>query len=79
MEEGAEVFLGLGLISLLIGLVGFVLYILSIIWAYRDAERRGKSGILIAILVAFAAWPLGLVIWLLIRPSGYGNRYRETI
>lgn len=64
-----EIFLGLGLLGLIIGLVLLVLYVWSIIWAYRDAERRRRSGILIAVLVAFVAWPLGLIIWLFIRPD----------
>ena len=71
MENGAEVFFGLGLLGLIIGLIGFILYIWSIFWAYKDAEKRRRSGILIAILVAFVAWPLGLIIWLIIRPDVY--------
>ena len=50
-------------------LVFGVLYILSIIWAYRDAERRGKEGILVALLVALVAWPLSLLIWVVVRPD----------
>jgi hypothetical protein len=73
MKEGAEILLGLGLIGIFIALVVFVLYIWSIIWAYRDAERRRRSGILIALMVAFF-WPLGWILWLLIRPSVYNNR-----
>ncbi|WP_114782421.1 hypothetical protein [Botryobacter ruber] len=69
MENGAEVFFGLGILGLILGLIGLILYFWSIIWAYKDAERRRRSGILIALLVAFVAWPLGLIIWLLIRPS----------
>lgn len=60
---------GLGLFSLLLGVVGLVLYIWSIIWAYRDAESRGKSGILVALLVALLSWPLSLVLWLIVRPQ----------
>ena len=52
-------------------LVVGILYIASIIWAYRDAERRGKEGILVALLVALVAWPFSLVIWLVIRPDSY--------
>ncbi len=43
---------GFGLFSLLLGLAGLVLYIWSIIWVYRDAESRGKSGLAVALLVA---------------------------
>lgn len=43
--------------------------IISVIWAYGDAERRGKSGCLVAILVLFLSWPLGLILWLVFRPE----------
>jgi hypothetical protein len=69
MEYAGEFFLGLGVIGIVLALVGVVLYIWSIIWAYKDAERRGKPGILIALVVAFLAWPIGLLLWLLIRPN----------
>lgn len=71
MENYSELFLGLGLTGLLLTVIGFILYIWSIVWAYRDAEKRRRSGILIAIMVAFLAWPIGLIIWLVIRPSVY--------
>lgn len=45
------------------------LIIWSIIWAYSDAEKRGKSGCLVALLVFLLPWPVGLIIWLLIRPE----------
>jgi hypothetical protein len=61
--------LDLGIIGLILGLAVLVLYIWSIVWAFRDATRRGSSGLLVAIMVAFLAWPLGIVIWLLIRPG----------
>ncbi len=41
----------------------------SAIWAYGDAERHGKSGCLVALLVLLLSWPVGLIIWLLIRPE----------
>ena len=50
--------------------LGFlVLYIGTIIWAYGDAERRGKSGCLVALLVALLSWPIGLIAWLVFRPN----------
>jgi hypothetical protein len=53
----------------LAGLALVVGYVVSIVWAYGDAERRGKSGCLVAILVALVSWPLGLLIWLIARPE----------
>ncbi|RAU81789.1 hypothetical protein [Pontibacter arcticus] len=72
-----ELILGLGLLGIVLGIVILVLYVWSIIWAYRDAERRGKSGILIALLVAFLpSWPLGIILWLLIRPANPTSNFR---
>lgn len=65
-----EFFLGLGIFGIFLGLIIFVVYLWSIVWAYKDAERRGKPGWLIALVVAFLAWPVGLLLWILIRPSG---------
>ena len=59
----------IGPIELAVILMGPVLYVMSIIWAYRDGERRGKNGLLVAILVAVAIWPLSILIWIFIRPS----------
>jgi tetratricopeptide (TPR) repeat protein len=58
-----------GLIGLCIGLPILAIYIYSIIWAYGDAEKRGKPGWLVALLVLFVTWPVGVIIWLLIRPG----------
>ena len=60
------------ILAICIGLPMFVLFILSIFWAYNDAEKRGKSGCLVALLVFLLTWPVGLIIWLLIRP---GDKY----
>jgi hypothetical protein len=46
-----------------------VMVIGSVFWAYGDAENRGSSGCLVALLVLFIKWPVGLIIWLLIRPK----------
>lgn len=45
------------------------LYVWSLVWLYRDAEARGRSGLLVALLVALFAWPLGLLIWVVARPA----------
>jgi hypothetical protein len=62
---------GMGIVALIITvllcLIIFAIYIASIVWVYRDANRRGKSGILVALLVALISWPIGLVVWLIIR------------
>ncbi len=62
-----------GMFSILIGLVMLALYVFSIIWAYNDAEMRGKSGCLVALLVMLLTWPVGLLAWIIFRP-GRGGR-----
>jgi len=47
----------------------FILYIYTVIWAYKDANQRGKPGWLAALLVFLLSWPVGLIVWLLIRPE----------
>lgn len=53
---------------ILVALCFCALYLASAVWAYRDAEQRGKSGVLV-LLVTLVAWPLGLIGWLLVRPA----------
>lgn len=49
--------------------VALGLYIWSGVWVYRDAERRGKPGALVALLVLLIAWPIGLLVWIALRPE----------
>jgi Na+/proline symporter len=50
-------------------LVTLGLLIWSLIWAYKDAEKRGKPGWLVLLLVLFMNWPMSLLIWLVFRPD----------
>jgi len=50
-------------------LVMLGLFIWSLIWVYGDAEKRGKSGWLVVLMVFFANWPVSLLIWLVFRPE----------
>lgn len=59
------------ILGTIIGLGVFAIYVFSIVWAYNDAQGRGKSGCLVAILVAFLSWPIGLIVWLVFRPTRY--------
>ena len=40
----------------------------SLVWVFFDARRRGRPGVLVALLVAVVLWPLGLIVWLFVRP-----------
>lgn len=56
-------------------IAGFLIaWLASIVWAFRDARRRGKSGVLVALLVALLSWPLGLIAWLVFRPGDRTHR-----
>jgi hypothetical protein len=44
-------------------------WLLSGLWVAKDAVARGKSGLLVSLLVLFAGWPLSLVLWLVMRPD----------
>lgn len=55
------------LLLLLLALVGVFVY--SLVWAYADAEARGKPGWLVVLMVILLAWPGGLIVWVLIRPE----------
>ncbi len=70
MEDGGFFTSIFAIITMIcVGLPVLALFIWSVIWAYRDAERRGKPGCLVALLVFWLTWPLGLILWLLIRPQ----------
>lgn len=46
-----------------------MLLVASLIWVYRDAEKRGKSGVLVVLLVLLLDWPISLLLWLVFRPD----------
>jgi hypothetical protein len=45
------------------------LLIWSLVWAYRDAEKRGKPGLLVVLLVFLLNWPISLLAWIVFRPE----------
>lgn len=57
-------------------LVALLIVILAAIWIYKDAEKRGKSGVLWVILMVIVGWLIlpiiGIIIiaiiWLIVRP-----------
>ena len=77
METGGDAFGGLMAIfvMLCVGLPMLIVFLASVIWSYRDAEKRGKSGCLVAALVFLATWPVGLIIWLIIRPDDKAGKF----
>ena len=57
------------LLVLLIMLAFLGLYVWSAVWAYGDAEQRGKSGCLVALLILLLSWPISILAWLVFRPE----------
>lgn len=52
--------------SLCFALLMMILYIASLVWVYRDSEKRGKTGCL-WLLIVFFTWPFGLIAYFLLR------------
>lgn len=44
------------------------LWIWSGVWAHRDAKLRGKPPMLVSLLVLLLSWPIGLLVWIALRP-----------
>src|SRR4051812_43859797 len=44
-----------------------LLWIANWVWAFSDARRRGRSGVIVALLV-LGTFPLGVALWLVARP-----------
>ena len=63
----AEVFWITGLTLFLLVILGLLVW--SLVWVYRDAEMRGKSGLLVVLLVFLANWPISLLAWIVFRPD----------
>ncbi len=64
-EHGPFAFFRFASLSFL-SLVMLVIWILVIVWVYRDAERRGMNGVLWALLVLIGNL-IGLLIYLIVR------------
>lgn len=67
------------LLGLLFVITFIILYIWSIIWSFKDASRRGKNGFAVAVLVAFFAWPFGLLFWTIIRPESIKTQDKPSV
>lgn len=55
------------LIPVIIVCLGLLVW--SLIWAYGDAEKRGKPGWLVVLLILLLNWPISLLVWLVFRPE----------
>jgi hypothetical protein len=72
--EEAGAFMGMALMTCaIVAVVWLVIWILVGVWVYKDAEKRGKSGVLWLILVIILGI-IGIIIWLVIRPPIGGEK-----
>jgi len=63
----AGAFMGMAALTCFIfGIIWFVVWILVAIWVYKDAEKRGKNGVLWLIIVILLGL-IGLIIYLVVR------------
>jgi hypothetical protein len=62
-------------IQLVFGCALLGAYVWSGVWAYKDANKRGKPPLLVAALILLIAWPISLLVWIALRPE---LRYGET-
>ena len=69
-----DFFTGFGGMICIAALLMLIVWFLVIVWVYRDAKKRGKSGALWAIIVLFLGI-LGLIIWLVVRPKTTEQAY----
>ena len=54
-------------IPFFIAIIGF--FIFSIIWIYKDSQKRNKNGFIAALFILLTGWPLSFLWWFWIRPS----------
>ena len=65
-----------GIVCVVVFLIPLIIGILLAIWVYKDAEKRGSSGILWLIIVLLTGI-IGLIIWLVVRPPIGGHPQQQ--
>jgi hypothetical protein len=74
VDEGF--FLGLSALICGIIVVIWIVWLVLAIWVYKDAESRGMSGALWALIVFFLGL-IGLIIYILVRSSSTGPQQQQ--
>lgn len=73
---GEAAFLGLSTVCCISIAIPWIIWLVLAIWTYKDAEKRGKSGILWFLIVLILGI-IGLIIWLVVRPPIGGEKTSE--
>ncbi len=53
-------------VGAILGIAVMALLAASLVWVYRDAQARGRTGCL-WLLIAFFTWPLGVLAYAILR------------
>jgi membrane protease YdiL (CAAX protease family) len=76
-EEAAAFLFGYSLVCCFVMFIPWIIWLILGIWVYKDAEKRGKSGIL-WFLIVFVLGIIGLIIWLVVRPPIGGEQKQQS-
>lgn len=55
-------------------IIGVGMAIATLVWLYRDARCRGKSGFLAIAFILLTGWPLSFIWWFWLRPKAIVKR-----
>ena len=72
-EAAAAGLFGLSMLCCVLIAIPWIIWLVLAIWVYKDAEKRGKSGILWFLIVFFLGI-IGIIIWLVVRPPIGGEK-----
>ena len=60
--EGSFLFVASTLLSCI------VIFLATLVWAWQDAQRRGKNGFVVVLFLLLTGWPLSFIWWFFLRP-----------
>ena len=72
-EQAQWAFWGLTGALCIIPIIMLIIWIILAIWVYKDANKRGSSGVL-WLLIVLITGIIGLIIWLVVRPPIGGEK-----
>lgn len=58
-----------GALAIIAAIVGFIIHLIIIIWVAKDATARGVDSVPLWVLLVFFFPLLGLIVYLVVRPS----------
>jgi hypothetical protein len=52
----------------------FGIFFGSLVWVFRDAAKRNKSGFIALLFILLTGWPASFIWWLWLRPPSQSGR-----